>query len=481
MSDQSKETNLNRGAAWSLMDNSFRQILALGVFLITARFVSVEAFGIMAVSLLIVEFFKQAFVESVGTAITSISKPDDADYNACFIVIIIGSIASAIIIFLLSNIIAHILDNEDFAAALKWVCLLLASTGLTRTHEAWLSRNLKFKALALRSIISVVIGGIVGIYLAYSGYGLMALIMQQLTVTFVASFMLWITTSWKPKIRTSKTKIIRLVNFSKHVIITNTSNMLKTQSDVFLSSYYLGEYATGVYNGAKRILTALNLTLASSLGRVAHPFLSNIQDDTYVAGRAFLKATMFTAMFTAPIYAGISFLADDLINVLLGEKWLASAPILSILALSGFLATIDQYHTITMLIKNKPNWLGKLTMFYAILNLVLILIFARYGLIALAAAFTARSIICFPISTYYALKLLNVAFKEYIKAIITPLLSTLFMVLSLHLLNVFISVEYPLLNILINSFLGSLIYFTFLYLADPKKIKELVVEIKKLL
>lgn len=478
MPEKQNSSTIGRGAAWSFLDNTARQFLALLVFLVTARYVSIEAFGIMAVALLIVEAFKQTLIDSVGTAITAKSKPDDEDYNASFIIIIITSVVSALFIYIFAGTLASILGNEKIADVLRMICIVLATIGLSRTHEAWLSRHMRFKALALRSMASIILGGGVGIYMAVEGYGLSALIYQQLVIALVSTILLWISTPWKPKLKTTRAKLLDLIHYSRHVVVINATVMVKTQSDVFIASYFLGEIATGIYNASKRIMTALNLILITSINRVALPALSNIQDDAIKTSHAYLKSVLITSMLIAPIYAGISFLADDLISVLLGEKWSAAAPILSILAISGFIGTLDQFNNIAILVKQKPQLQARLSLLYAVTSIILLVIFARYGLIYLALAYTARSLLFYPISLGFALTLLKIPFKNYLKTVYPTLIATGIMYGGLVFLTPYIHFNNSILNILMSSVIGAVIYFVVYACINYNAIKQVLAEAK---
>src|SRR6478672_7486576 len=110
---------VGRGTLWSMVNNISGQALSLLVFLVTARFVPKDAFGIMAVSLLTVEAFRQVVIASFGTALTAQKDPTDRDYNACFLLILLSGICSAGILFLLAGPIAGYLGHSEIESTLK--------------------------------------------------------------------------------------------------------------------------------------------------------------------------------------------------------------------------------------------------------------------------------------------------------------------------------------------------------------------------
>lgn len=476
-----KSGAIGRGAIWSFLDLTMRQVLALLVFLVTARFVAPEAFGILAVSLLVVEGFRQITIESVGVAITSSNDPKDEDYNASFMIIAVISFISAALVYIFADFFGQLLDNPEIADTLRMVCILLATIGLSRTHEAWLARNFHFKALAIRSIGSIILGGTVGIIMAVQGFGLMALVTQQLVTAISAAILLWAYTDWKPRFKTKRENVVRLLHYSKHVAMTGVTNFTHGQSDIFFSSLYLGEAATGIYNAAKRVALAMNIIMSSSLNRIALPAFANIQSDNDKISAAFLQAVRLTSLCTAPVYAGIAIVAPEIVHILLGDKWAAAAPILAILMVNGYLTTIGQYNHAIMLTRNKPHWQTVLTTIYAIVNVVLFVVFGKYGLIALALAFVGRALFLYPLSAGAALKLLSISPLKYIQQIIPSIMAALIMVGGLEVLKIYIyNPQNAFLSLLMFVPLGAVIYGISIFIINRKMVYDLIAELKSI-
>jgi O-antigen/teichoic acid export membrane protein len=456
-----------------MVNNVSGQALSLIVFLVTARFVSKEAFGIMAVSLLTVEGFRQIIITSYCVALTAQNNPSDEDYNACFILILLSGIVLAAALFFLAGPIAGFLGHDEVSSTLRYVCLILVTAGLSQTHEVWLSKHLQFRVLALRSILSILIGGGAGAYLAISGYGLDALIAQQIITGVTAVVFLWSTTRWKPKLKTRSGNIRSLLSRSKHLFVGRFTSFAGTQSDIFFASTYLGPTATGTYNAAKRILFALSFTLSNALNAVALPAFAALGHGTDRLGRGFLKMTAFTSLLTAPLYAGLFVLSDDAVRLLLGEKWADAAPVISALIVSAFLTSVGQYNHNVFLVHGKPQWEAMLNVVYTVCNVLLFLWLARYGAVMLAAAYSARSLLLYPLSLVPALHLLKVSFRSYMAAVGTSIVAALAMGLCVWLLKIEILTEvHALARLAILVPTGAAIYAGLIYLLDRKLMSE---------
>lgn len=436
MSDTPTIGAVGRGAIWSMVNSVSGQALSLIVFLVTARYVSKEAFGIMAVSLLTVEAFRQIVITSFGTALTAQKSPSDQDYNACFLLILISGIISAAGLFFLAGPVAHLLGHAEIEGTLKLICLILLTAGLSQTHEVWLSKHIQFKTLALRSVVSILVGGGLGIWMAVNGHGLNALIAQQIATAFTAVIFLWGATVWKPGLKTDKHNVVSLLRYSKYLFLSRATSFAGTQSDIFFSSYYLGAAATGTYNAAKRILLALSSTLSTALNAVALPAFAAFGHGNDGLGRGFLKAASLTSLLTAPLYFGLFVLSDDAIMILIGEKWLDAAPILSALVMSAYLTSVGQYNHNIFLVAGKPHWETILNIVYTVSNIALFIWLARYGAVWLAIAYSARSLVLYPLSLMPALHLLKMPLGSYLKEMAPSVIAATGMATAVYFLKI---------------------------------------------
>jgi len=471
---------IGKSAFWSVLNQSIGQILSLAAFLITARFVSKEAFGAMAIAFLAIEFFRQVTIESVGISLAAKQNPNKNDYNAGFIIILAGSVLSALVMYLTAPLVASFLDNPDIETALELTSVVLLAMGLSRTHETWMAKNMKFKILAIRSLIAIGIGGAVGIYMAMHGYGLISLIAQQILTSIIGAALLWVSSSWKPGLSTSGADIKELLSYSKHVSMNALTGVIGAQSDTFFASYYLGAAATGVYNASKRILVATQTMITSGLNSVALPVFSTKSDNSAALKETFFQAVSYTLLLTAPFYVGLACLSDDIIAIVLGNKWADAAPVLSILAFTALLAGIDLYSSNIRLVMNRPHWQTYITLLNAVVNVAILLVVARHGLHALALAMVAKSLLIFPVSLILTLNLLQATIGEYLRKIWAIVLSALGMGIAVCYTQEMFAITSPLLNVAVLTPAGAAVYLAILYILDKKKVVEVVLLMKNI-
>ena len=462
-----------KGTFWSLLDNFARQAITLLVFVVLARMLQPALFGLMATSILVVQGFKSIAFDSIGTAIVRKKEPDDVDYNTGFWTCVVLSIPFFIVLFLIAPWVEAWTGAQGLSLVMRGVSLMILTSGLCRIHEARLTHNMDFRPLAIRSFLSVLAGGTVGIGMAYAGFGVESLIAQQLVTSLSEFALLWTIVKWKPGFAVSKTSLKELLHYSKYVALTAATNFANQNSDQFFVTYYLGAAASGYYATGKRITNTLNIVISTALLRVSLPAFSRLQDSEKELQSTYLHSTAVTAMVTAPLFVGLAVLSRDVVLLLLGEKWLPSVPVMQIITVIGFLTSIGYYNQSVMLVRNKPQWQAKLTLLYAVTNILAFFAFTRFGLVYTALAFATRALLLFPVSVWCALKLVSLRGRDYVATLLPALLSSFVMALAVIGAGRLLQDVSVLLRVIALVSTGAVVYGIALFFTMPREYRDL--------
>lgn len=479
MSEQSVAPNLGRSTAWSVANNFLSQMLVLAVFLVTARFVPHEAFGVMAICFLVVDAFRQVIIESIGVTLTSRSHIDREEYNAAFLLVFFGSILAAVLIFMSAPYIAHLMANADIEKPLRIVCLLILAVGLSRVHEAWLMRHYMFKALAVRSIISICIGGGIGITLAVQGYGIWALVAQQISTAVIGVICLWLTSSWKPSLSIGKGKISGIVHDAKNIGVSRGLSFINLQSDIVFSSYYLGAAATGVFSAAKRIMSAIENILNAALTNVATPVFADAKKTDDKGRSSYLSAMRMSVLVTTPLLTGLALLSEEFVLILLGAGWLDTAPIVSVLAINAIISCCLMYDGPVMFVHGKSKWHAIYSIFSSLCNILLLFALSRYGILFVACAYLFRSVLFAPVSLGMVMNILKISLKDLSLTLYPPVLSSAAMASVLFVSMAAIGPLHPVLSLLVFVPMGAVVYGGMIFVLDRKSVFQLLAAIRK--
>lgn len=476
MSNKTTGKEIYKGTMWSITDNFVRQFITFLIFIVLARLLNPEIFGLLSISLLLMQVFKTVTFDSIATAIIRKETPTDDDLNTGFWYCVGLSVPAFILVYFLSPVFEQLSGAKGMADVMRATSFILLTSGLSRMHQVWHTHRMNFRVLAIRSFISVVLGGVIGIVLAKKGYGIESVVAQQLTTAFSELLLLWLITPWRPKFSASKRIFFEITQFGKHVALTGITNFANQNSDAFFVTYYLGAVATGIYTTGKRITNTLNTVISASLLRVSLPAFAKLQNNDEELRKIYLGLTTITAMVTAPLFIGLAVLSKDITLLLLGTKWLEAVPVMQIVTVIGFLTSIGHYNQSIMLAKNKPQWQTRLTLLYAITNIIGFAIFTRYGIIYTALAFSLRALLLYPVSVWCALELINLSWRKYVKALLPALLSSGLMILVIAIADKLTDINNVVFRLGFLSGSGIVAYCLFIFLFMPDSYKRNIVK-----
>ena len=456
------------GAVWSILDNVAAQGITFVIFLVLARLLDPHLYGMLSVSILITQLFRTVIFESIATSIIRKHEPTDEDFNTAFLSCCIFAVPAFLIVFFSANILENMMHIQGLGDVIRGTSVIILVSGLSKVHEAWLTHRLLFRSLAIRSITSIGLGGIVGVYLAWIGLGSTWLVMQQVVTSVAATITLWLATPWKPRLRFSMASFKESMRFSRHVALSGMTNFANQNSDIFFITYYLGSAAAGVYSAGKRIVNTLNTVMATALMRVSLPAFSRVKNQLDEFKSHYLNATFFTILLTAPAFIGLCYLSHDVTWLLLGQKWMASVPVMQIVSATGFIVSIGYYNHTVMFARDRPDWQSRLTLLYAVTNITVFFIFVRYGLVAMALSYSLRTLLLYPVSAWCALTLLNVTWKEYLAQITSPIIGSLVMCLGLFAMDSALGLKTGWEKLLLDIAAGAVIYGLYVLIFIPR-------------
>jgi PST family polysaccharide transporter len=464
-----------QGVIWSAIQSWGSQLSSLLIFLILARLLDPEAFGLIALAgvflALMQVFLEQGFAQALVQRETL--EPEHLDTT--FWVSLATGIALTALGLGIAPLYASWFRQPQLVSIIRWLSILFTISSLNNVQRALLERDFAFKAIAIRHLIGTIAGGIVGIGLALWGGGVWSLVGQQIVQEGVGTAIFWKVSAWRPRFQFSITHLRQLSNFGIHILGINFLGFFSNRADDLLIGYFLGATALGYYSVAYRILTVMTELLVGTSSRVALPAFSRLQHQPDKLRTAFYRATQLTSSIAFPIFLGTATLAPELIQVLFGEQWHPSIPVMQILSLVGLLRTVTYFKGSIFMAMGKPSWHLKINLLSAILNVLGFAIAVRWGIVAVAFAYLARACIVFPVSQTVVSKLLQAPILVYLKQFASPLLGSMIMVAAIwvarYLLNDLLSV---LIQLVVYIMLGAIVYGIAIRLFAPQLFQQIL-------
>lgn len=464
-----------KGVVWTAIQNWGRQVIALAIFFLLARLLEPKAFGLVALASLFLNFMEVFTDQGFGQAIIQRKEIDKEHLDTAFWTNIALSLMLVAFSMVGAEPIAALFNEPALVPIIRCLSLSFLFSGLNGVQSALLSREFKFKVLAVRSLVAVLVGGTVGLVLALRGYGVWSLVGQQLANGIAGVVVLWSTSKWRPGWGFSRYHFRELFSFGINIVGIKFLNFFNRRSDDFLIGYFLGPVALGYYTVAYRVLRIMTQLMTSTIDQVALPTFSNMQKEPERLRRAFYKVTQVASFIAFPAFLGMAALAPELVQVFFGSKWIASIPVMQVLAFIGILHSIYFFNSTVVMAMGKPNWQLRINCLNAVSNVIGFLIAVRWGIVAVALAYVLRGYLLSPVPLAVIHRLIHINLRTYLSQYVAPLAGSAVVVLGVwgtkHFLSPWISLSGVLTICIV---VGSGLYLGTILLLAPKLMQQIL-------
>ncbi len=458
-----------KGLIWSIVQNSGTQVFSLIIFLLLARLLTPETFGLIALANVFLAFMRIFLDQGFAKALIQREHLEPEHLDAAFWSQVGSGILLTTITFLAADLVAGVFEQPKLIPILQSLSLIFIINSLSRVHDAILCREFVFKVIAMRSLLATIISGTVGITMAFAGYGVWSLVTLNITAELVSLIVIWGTVDWRPKLRFSLRHFQDLSSFGIYLLALKFIKFFAKRTDNLLIGYFLGEVALGYYAIAYRILEVMTQLLVKTVDKVALPTFSRLQTEPERFRQLFYQTTQFTSLIAFPTFLGVVVFAPELILTLFGKQWIPATGAMQILAVEGILLAVSLFHKSVFMSMGKPSWTVRISLLNATANLIACLIAVRWGIVAVALAYVISSYLVFPISQWAVNRLIEIELVTYLQRFITPVFSSAIMVgaiiVAKHLLSETID---PKLLLIIGTAIGVLVYALCVRILEPQ-------------
>ncbi len=454
MSDLKKKS-LN-ALVWSFIDSFGVYFVRFGFTIAIARKLSPRDYGLAGMIAIFISF--AALITESGFSMALIQKKDSnqKDYSTVFFFNVTAAIILYCILYFSSGLIADFYKEPIVKSITRVASLGVILGALITVHITILNKRLEFKKPALIRMIASLTSGVVGVVMAYTGFGVWALVYPSLIGSFISVILFWVFDKWKPSLVFSKTAFLSLYKYGINIFAQGFTSVILDQIYYPLIGKFYNATDLGFFSNANRFYQIFVRRITISYGRVAFPAFSSIQDKPEEFAVAYRKTSVSLAFVLLPFTAFLIVSAKPVILILLTNKWAQSIPYLQIYYFDGF------FFPFLLLNQNILNAIGKSKLSLGIDTTKKIFVIAgvfiavKIGIQALIISQVISTLLGFIVSMFFIKG--NVLKQNMLKDILIIVITTvIFFALSLSLYNFIIS------NILlfITQTLLFLAYFVF--------------------
>ena len=319
------------GIFWKFSERMLAQLVSTVVAIILARLLSPTEYGTISLVMVFTNIANTLMVSGFNTSLIQKKEADNVDFSTVFFFCICVGLLFYGLIFFAAPLIADFYEIPILSSVLRFLALGIPITAINSVQQAYISRNMLFKRFFLSTFLGTLLSGLLGIYMAYKGFGVYALVAQNVSNTLIGTITLWFTAHWRPNLVFSFQRLKGLFSYGWKLLVQNiVLNIYSSLRSLVIGKVYttadLAYYTKGSHY-PNLIATNIDTTLNS----VLFPALSDAQNDLDRVKAMARRTTRLSSYIMSPILIGMIAVADSFIVALLTEKWLPAVPYLQII------------------------------------------------------------------------------------------------------------------------------------------------------
>ncbi len=407
MAEQSLKDKTVKGVAWSGIDNVAQFGVSFIVSIILARLLSPDDYGLIGIIGIFTTVCQTLINAGFTTALIRKKDATEDDYNTVFIVNLTMSLLLYAVIFVCSPLIADFFKREELIALTRVSSLGMIVGALALVQRTRLTKRIDFKSQTKITITASVLSGIIGISLAFMGFGVWALAIQILVSGIIRTILLWVVNKWVPKLRFSKESFQELFGFGWKMMVSNIIDAIWRELYQVVVGKFYSPATLGQYTRAKQYSQLLSSNLTTVIQRVTYPVLSNIQDDKermVSAYRRIIKMTMFVTSISLIFMGAIS---EPLLYCLIGPKWHEAATFLPWICISGSLYPLHAINLNMLQVQGRSDLFLGLEIIKKIIGILPLYICFVYGIMPMLYVNLVTGFICYLLNSFYSGKFIG--------------------------------------------------------------------------
>lgn len=431
---ESLKSKTKKGLVWSFVEQFATQGVQFLFGIILARLLSPNDYGTIAMPLVFLAI-AQCFIDS-GFYGALIRKPDltEEDLSTAFYFNIVIGVICYCVLFLTSPLIADFYQTPILSDLLKVTALATLFNPLCAVQQAILTRKIDFKTQAVVSLSGALFSGVIGLTLAYNGFGVWSLVCQQVGGYLIRTILLWILGKWFPKCIWSWDSFRYLWGFGSKMLGSGLLDTIYNNIYPIVIGKFFSAQDLGNYTRAQQFSNLPSCNITSVLKRVTLPVLSSIQNENERLERNYRRILKLSAFIIFPLMMILSAVADPLVRILLTNKWEGCIVLLQIMCFALMWYPIHAINLNLLTIKGRSDLFFRLEVFKKIIGIAIMCVTIPKGIIWMVSGGIVSSMLSLVINTYYTGKLINIGYFKQMRDLLPIFIASLFVFISVYVI-----------------------------------------------
>jgi O-antigen/teichoic acid export membrane protein len=447
-----KEKTVN-GLAWSFIGDIADKAIAFIIGVILARLLTPREYGLVGMVTIFIVLTRPFINSGFRQALIRKTNCTNTDYSTVFYFNFLIGILAYFILFFCAPSIAAFFKEPQLVKITRLIGLIIIIDAATIIQTTILFKEINFKRQTAIIITSEIISGVLGIYLAYKGYGVWSLVYRTLAQYTMNSGLLWYLNRWRPSTEFSFTSFKELFGFGSNLLLTGIIEQFYYNIYNLVIAKFFSARQLGLYTRADMFKNLASTNLSEVIGRVLFPVLANFQDDPERLAVNYKKILTTIIFVTSILMVGMAASARALVLTLIGGKWVESIPYLQLLCFVGIFYPLHALTRTLLYVCGKGRLFLYLQIFSKLLTIPAIIIGIFFGIKAMIVGMIVAGGVEYLVKAFYSGRIVNYSVLSQLKDLIPIIMISVFIGISVYLL-VFLPINRPWLILILQVFCG---------------------------
>lgn len=447
------------GLFWRFGERIFAQLVSFVVSVILARILMPEEYGIIAIVSMFINIANVFVTSGLGVSLIQKKEADDLDFSTMLYASLFISLIMYAILFFSAHYIAILYRNELLELVIKVMGVRLPIAAINSIQQAYVSREMSYKKFFFSTSIGTLISAVIGIYMAYSGYGVWALVVQYISNSIIDTAVLFLANKWKPILKFSFERFKVLFKYGWKITCASLIGTIFDQLRGFIIGIKYTSTDLAYNNKGEQIPALFSNNINATMESVLFSSISKVQDNKESVKKAISRLMKTSSFLIFPMLIGLAGCADILIKILLTEKWMLCVPFLRIVCFQQCFSILNSINMQAIKAVGRSDVLLKLEFIKKPIYLLVLVSTMFISPIAICFGNAVYAVIALFINSYYNKTLLNYSIVEQIKDIwlyfvLTIAMGILVFVVGKIQINIYIL-------LILQIMIGALFYIAF--------------------
>jgi len=406
------------GLKWSALERLLSQGIQLVIMMVLARLLGPASFGLIGMLTIFLALSQVLIDSGFSSALIRKEQCTEKDFSTAFCFNISLAFLCYTALYFFAPKISEFYNQPALIELARVLGLVIFINGFGIVPRTILTINMDFKKQAKISIVSILVSGMISVFLAFHEYGAWVLVIQTLLNALINTLLLNLFTRWKPTFKPSRQSFNYLFGFGGKLLIAGLLDAFYNNLYQIVIGKKFDAYQLGHYTQANQLSSVPAMTLTNVIQRVTYPMFSHIQKEKERMDRAYILTMKIAALFIFPLMVGLAIIATPLLTLVLGNDWKPAGILVSILSVGYMLYPIHAINLNLLQVKGRSDLFLKLEVIKKILATLLLVITIPYGIKVMCAGLVMHSYLSLLINSYYTGKLSSLSGIAQLKAIL---------------------------------------------------------------